>query len=331
MKVGLVGVGRIGAFHARTLADDLRVSEMRITDADPARAELVASSVGATVSPDPGSLGTWADALVIAAATDAHDSLIELGASAGLPTFCEKPISLNLETTNRVLDKVAAAGIQFQIGFQRRFDRGYAELRRIVRSGALGTIYAARLATHDPEPPAAAYLRSAGGIFADQMIHDFDILRWTTGLEVVRVHATGSSLTGAPVFEGTDEIDTSVVVATLEGGAIAMISSLRHDPRGHDVRMELFGSKDSVVTGMDDRAPLRSVDPGGANRASEYADFLDRFGDAYRAELREFVSVALGETESTVTGVDARRAQLAAEVASLSYAEGRPVDVSEVG
>ena len=330
MKVGLVGAGRIGTFHAGTLVNDRRVSDLRITDADPARAELLASSLGAAVSPDAESLVAWADALVIAATTDAHASLIELGATGGLPTFCEKPISLDLQTTDRVLARVAAAGIPLQIGFQRRFDRGYAEMRRLVQSGSLGTLYAARLVTRDPAPPPEAYLKSSGGLFADLMIHDFDILRWTTGREIARVYATGSALTGDPAFENTGDIDTAAVIATLEGGATAIISGLRHSPRGYDVRLELFGSEDSVVTGMGDRAPLRSVDLGGADRRSEYTDFLDRFGDAYRAELEAFVSVALGETETTVTGEDAREALRVAEAARLSAAEGRPVVLSEI-
>ena len=162
------------------------------------------------------------------------------------------------------------------------------------------------------------------------MIHDFDILRWTTGREIARVYATGSALTGDPAFENTGDIDTAAVIATLEGGATAIISGLRHNPRGYDVRMELFGSEDSVATGMGDRAPLRSVDLGGADRGSGYTDFLDRFGDAYRAELGAFVSVALGETETTVTGEDARAALRVAVAAGLSAAEGRPVVLSEI-
>ena len=334
MKIGLAGAGRIGTFHARSLADDPRVSQLRITDMDPARAQSLAASLGAETSADAEELAKWADALVIATATDAHAELIELGAREGLPTFCEKPISLDLATTDRVLAVVARSGIALQIGFQRRFDSGFAEVRRLVESGALGRIYAARLATHDPAPPPGAYLKTSGGLYADLMIHDFDILRWTTGLDITSVYATGSALTGDPAFEEAGDVDTAAVLATLEHGAPAVITGLRHNPRGYDVRLELFGSRDSIVTGMDSRAPIRSVDPDtgsdGGTEKTEYTDFLDRFGDAYRAEVETFISVARGEMENLSTGNDAREALRAAEAAALSAREGRVVNMSEI-
>ncbi|MCH7740513.1 MAG: dehydrogenase, partial [Chloroflexi bacterium] len=260
-----------------------------------------------------------------------------LGAREGIPTFCEKPISLDLATTDRVLAVVAKSGITLQIGFQRRFDSGFAEVRRLVESGVLGRIYAARLATHDPAPPPGAYLKTSGGLYADLMIHDFDILRWTTGLDIASVYATGATLTGDPAFEEAGDVDTAAVIATLEGGATAVITGLRHNPRGYDVRLELFGSKDSIVTGMDSRAPIRSVGSDTGSNASteraekpEYTDFLDRFGDAYRAEMKTFISVARGEMENLATGDDAREALRAAEAAALSAREGRVVEMSEI-
>jgi myo-inositol 2-dehydrogenase/D-chiro-inositol 1-dehydrogenase len=177
-------------------------------------------------------------------------------------------------------------------------------------------------------------------LYADLMIHDFDILRWTTGLDIASVYASGSALTGDPAFEEAGDVDTAAVIATLEGGARVVITGLRHNPRGYDVRLELFGSKDSIDTGMDSRAPIRSVDPGTGSSAStenrerpeepEYTDFIDRFGDAYRAEMETFISVARGETENPPTGNDAREALRAAEATALSAREGRAVDMSEI-
>ena len=344
MNIALVGAGRIGTVHAGNLAADARVDEIRITDIHQANAESLAASlggVGATVGAvaDPAALIDRADALVIASSTDSHAELIVLGAEKRIPIFCEKPISLDLLETERALKAVAESGIRLQMGFQRRFDRGFAEIQRLVQSGSLGRVYTARLATHDPSPPSAAYLSSSGGLFSDMLIHDFDLLRWTTGQEVVQVYATGGRLTGDPVSESVCDIDTAAVIATLEEGAVAVITGARHHALGHDVRLEVLGSNDSVVSGIGDRSPLRFVPDGDSEIGGwpeiqpKHADFQTRFEDAYRAELREFISVISSGTAGTqvaANGENAREALRIATAAQLSWAERRPVDLSEI-
>lgn len=331
MKVGLLGAGRIGDFHARTLASNSQVSCLRIMDVDAARAESLAGSVGASTAAGAAELADWADALVIATATDTHAELIRLGADAGLPVFCEKPISLDLKSTDDVLKAVDDAGIPLQIGFQRRFDKGFAEIRRLLQSNELGTLYSARLATHDPSPPPDQYLKVSGGVFIDMMVHDFDIIRWVTGREVEEVYATGSVLTGNKAFSEADDVDTAAAILRLTGGALAILSGLRHDPLGYDVRLELSGSKDSVVAGIDGRTPIRIL--GKDERSGTepgYRDFIDRFTPAYREELNVFLSMAKGEIESPCTGRDAREALRIALAATKSLHEKRPVSLEEI-
>ena len=158
MKLGLIGAGRMGTFHAQTLSSHPEVSELRIADLNLAKAELLGNSVKASAVGDARALAGWADALVVASSTNTHVDMIRLGAEAGLPVFCEKPISLDLSTTDRVLEDVDRSGIALQIGFQRRFDPGFVEARRLVNSGELGTLYSARLATHDPAPASDEYI-----------------------------------------------------------------------------------------------------------------------------------------------------------------------------
>ena len=331
MKIGLIGAGRIGAFHAQTLSSAPGLESLWITDADPARAESVAGAVGANTAADAAALARRVDALVVATATDTHPDLIVLGAEAGLPIFCEKPISLDLDTTDRVLERVARAGVALQIGFQRRFDPGFAEARRLVASGELGRLYAARLGTHDPEPAPQPILKASGGLFRDLMIHDFDIIRWTSGLEVVEVYATGAVLTGDEGFARLGDVDTAVAILRLEGGPMAVLSGLRHNPRGYDVRLELYGSRDSVAAGMGSRAPLRLLDDHGDSRDEhEYRNFLDRFGSAYRDELNAFLRVARGEIDSPCSGEDARETLRVSLAAMRSLREKRPVALDEI-
>src|SRR5215217_8115051 len=168
MRVGLLGAGRIGSLHGRTLAASPRVERVVVGDVDAERA------------------------VVIAASTSAHAGLIRDAVDAGIPAFCEKPVALGYEETLEIVDKVESRGAVLQIGFQRRFDAGYVEAKRLIDGGALGTLYSLRLATHDPEPPHEGYIPTSGGIFRDLHIHDFDILRWLVGGEVEEVYAVGS-------------------------------------------------------------------------------------------------------------------------------------------
>src|SRR5713101_4489715 len=165
MHVGLVGTGRIGAFHARELSKNPLVDNLTVTDADRKRAAGAADAVGAHYADNPEALfDAGIDAVVIAAATPAHATLLHMAADERVPAFCEKPIALDLATTDAVIDHIERAGIVVQIGFQRRFDSGYRAARAAVKSGALGDVHVVRLGTHDPAPPPDAYIADSGGI-----------------------------------------------------------------------------------------------------------------------------------------------------------------------
>jgi len=216
------------------------------------------------------------------------------------------------------------------VGFQRRFDAGYRAAREAVASGGLGTLYAVRLAGHDPAPPPDAYIPQSGGLFRDFSIHDFDIVRWVTGLEVEEVYAIGA-VRGFPVFARYDDVDTASATLRLAGGVVCAMTVARHDPLGYDIRAELFGSRDSIAVGLGPRTPIRSVEPGVPPPAGPpWPDFIDRFADAYRAELAAFVTVARGTAPSPCTADDALAALRIAEAATRSLHEHRPVAVAEI-
>jgi myo-inositol 2-dehydrogenase/D-chiro-inositol 1-dehydrogenase len=331
MRIGLIGAGRIGAFHAGTLQAHPDVGELLVADADPARAEQVAAGhAGRALSVDQ-LFAARPDALVIASATAAHATLIGRAAAAGVPAFCEKPIALDLHGTVAALDAVAAAGALLQIGFQRRFDPGYAAARQAVAAGRLGRLHTVRTVSSDPAPPPAAYVPLSGGLYRDCLIHDFDILRWVTGREITEVYAAGTN-GGADFFRAAGDADTAAVLLTLEGGVLATATATRYNAAGYDVRMELAGTDDQIAVGVGDRAPLCSVEPDAAPGGSTPAwpGFLERFGSAYRAELDTFLRVARGTRANPCEGRDALRALLVAEACEVSRRERRPVPVAEV-
>lgn len=328
MRVGLIGAGRIGVFHAQTLVDHPDVSAVIVTDPLAERAAAVAADSGCTAAADAESMIGDIDAMVIAAGTDAHAPMMHLAADSGIPVFCEKPIAVDLATTNAVVDHIRSAGIPAQIGFQRRFDAGYRRAKEMVDDGSLGHLYSVRTTTHDFEPPPPGYVDM--GIFVDTQIHDFDILRFVTGQEVVEAYATGYTTT-AEEFGDDRPIETGAVILSLSDGTQALMSGIRHDPVGHDVRMELFGVGDSVSVGLEPSLPLRSLESAGTPVAEPTPkSFLDRFAPAYRAEIEKFIEVAQGRAKSPCTPEDAREALRIAIACNTSRAEHRPVRLEEI-
>ncbi|MGV9992096.1 Gfo/Idh/MocA family protein [Streptomyces sp. NPDC003374] len=330
MRIGILGLGRIGAFHAETLSALDAVTSLVV--ADPfADAEAAAGRFGAEVAGSPEEmLAAGVDGVVVAAATDAHPALILAAVEAGVPVFCEKPVARTMAEGVRVLKAVEGAGVPVQIGYNRRFDAGFTAARAAVRAGELGALHTVRCTTLDPAPPPAAYVAASGGIFRDCSVHDFDVIRWVTGREVTEVYAVGGNR-GAEYIREAGDADTTGAVLTLDDGTIAVVSNSRHNARGYDVRMELHGFADSIAVGLDDRLPLRSVEPGVAFPAGTPHDFfMDRFTDAYRAELAAFTEVVAGRLPSPCTVADALEAGWIAEACTLSLREHRPVPVEEV-
>ncbi|MCT7354500.1 Gfo/Idh/MocA family oxidoreductase [Streptomyces sp. 15-116A] len=331
MRIGVIGTGRIGTLHAHTLSRHRDVGSLILTDADPARAQALAQRLGETAAPGVDEIYTWGvDAVVITTATSAHAELIGRAARAGLPVFCEKPIALDLPGTLQALAEVETAGTVLQMGFQRRFDRGYAGAREAVRSGRLGRLHTVRAMTSDPEPPPAGYLPQSGGLYRDTLIHDFDILRWVTGREVADVYAAGSDA-GPAMFREAGDVDTGAALLTLDDGTLATLTATRMNGAGYDVRMELAGERDQIAVGLDDRTPIASTEPTGPPAADKpWTGFLERFGPAYEAELVAFVEVVRGERANPCDGREALQALRIAEACELSRRERRPVRLAEI-
>ena len=329
MRVGLIGAGRIGRLHARILASLPDVGEIVVADAIPSAAKSVADDVGGRAVGSAAEAISRADAVVIAAATDAHASLLRQAVGSGKPTFIEKPLAFDLDESRELVEIVARSGVAVQVGFQRRFDLAYAEAHRIVAAGELGVVYAIRLIAHDAAPPPETYIPTSGGIFRDSSIHDFDALRFVTGQEVIEVYAAGAVL-GFEMFARHDDSDSVGAVLRLTDGTIATLSQTRHNPRGYDIRMEIVGSLDAVSIGLGPSTPTRSLEVGGPDFGVGWDSFLTRFEPAYRAELAAFVRVARGEVPSACTPTDGYEAMRIAVAASRSLAENRPVKVADI-
>ncbi|MEV7861846.1 Gfo/Idh/MocA family oxidoreductase [Streptomyces hirsutus] len=331
MHIGILGLGRIGAFHAETLSGLETVESLVVSDPFTDAAKAAAERFDAEVADSPEAvLAAGVDGVVIAAATDAHPGLILACVEAGVPVFCEKPVARTMAEGVRVLKAVEGRDVPIQIGYNRRFDAGFVAAREAVRGGELGKLHTVRSTTLDPAPPPAAYIAASGGIFRDCSVHDFDIIRWVTGREVTEVYAVGGNR-GADYIKEAGDADTTGAILTLDDGTIAVVSNSRHNARGYDVRMEIHGFTDSLAVGLEDKLPLRSVEPGATFPAGTPHDFfMDRFTAAYRAELTAFTEVVAGSRPSPCTVADALEAGWIADACTLSLHEHRPVTIEEV-
>lgn len=331
MRLELIGLGRIGVFHAETLTNLPGVDSLVVTDTVPKLTARAAERFGAKVVESFAALLTAdVDGVVIAAGTDAHPELILAAAQAGVPVFCEKPVARSAAEGRDVLRKLSGAKVPVQIGYHRRFDAGHVAARAAVASGELGWLHTVRSTILDPTPPPSAYIASSGGMFRDCGVHDFDIIRWVTGHEVAEVYATGGNR-GAAYFAEARDVDTSAAVLTLDDQTLVLVSNTRYNARGYDVRLEVHGSKDSVAVGLEDPLPLCSVEPGTTFPAGEpHRTFMDRFLPAFRAELAAFTEVVAGQRTSPCTLADALEAEWIAEACAASLRQHRPVRLMEV-
>jgi myo-inositol 2-dehydrogenase/D-chiro-inositol 1-dehydrogenase len=332
IQIGIIGSGRIGQIHARNLCQ--LIPEARVAAiSDPMIdvAQQCAQRYGIErVLAEPGDLLAIPeiDAVVICSPTDTHADLITAAAQAGKHIFCEKPIALDLNTIDAALAAVAQAGVKLQIGFNRRFDPGFAHARAAVAKGQIGTPHLVRITSRDPELPPLAYISASGGLFLDMTIHDFDMSRFILGEEITEVFAVGGALVDPAVAEAGD-IDTAVITLNYESGAFAVIDNSRQAVYGYDQRLEVFGSEGCIVVG--NRTPHEGTlyTRQTVQDAKPLYFFLERYQESFLEELRQFVRALVDDTPPAVSGFDGRVPVTLALAAQESLRQRRsiPLDV----
>ncbi|MEZ4632666.1 MAG: inositol 2-dehydrogenase [Deinococcales bacterium] len=326
---GVIGAGLIGSLHARNIASRIAgASLVGVMDINLATAEKYAfGQAYATQDLDKLLEDPQVDAVLIASLTSLHSQHIQKAAEAGKAIFCEKPVAIDIDETRRVMQLVNEKQIPFQIGFQRRFDPGYADLARRLREGEMGKVEMFRSQSSDPKPAPEHYIASSGGIYIDSVIHDIDVARFMVG-EVRRVTALGRNLVD-PVYGRHKDIDISILTLEFENEAIGLIQNSRRTPHGYDLRVEVHCEKGKLVTEDERQTKIWRYDEKGIHGDYFYY-FMQRFDDAYRQEVQAFVD-ALNKGETTKPGTqDAIESLRVAVAATKSLHEGRSVLVSEI-
>jgi myo-inositol 2-dehydrogenase / D-chiro-inositol 1-dehydrogenase len=331
VRIGMIGVGRIGRMHAELLARRVAGVELAaVSDVHEAAATAVAAELGVPAVGVDELLGRAdVDAVAICSSTDTHADLIALAARAGKAIFCEKPVSLDLAEVDRALAAVETAGAPIQIGFNRRFDPAHEAVRDAVVAGEVGEPQLVRISSRDPAPPPLAYVKVSGGIFLDMTIHDFDMARYLAGSEVVEVFARGAVNVDAGFAEAGD-VDTALVTLVHENGCLTAIDNSRQAVYGFDQRVEVFGSEGMAASEnpLAHTAVVRTAR--GTRQTTLPYFYLERYVPSYLREWEAFRAAVANGAPTPVGPADARAPLVIGLAAWRSLREHRPVAVAEV-
>ncbi|MCH7613502.1 MAG: inositol 2-dehydrogenase [Candidatus Marinimicrobia bacterium] len=326
VSLGIIGAGRIGKLHTENLMrmSDVVVEMIYDPFLDSAWAESHELRVVRKME-DIFSSNTINGVLIFSPSNFHADQIIQ-AARAGKHIFCEKPIALDPAEINTVLDTVRENNVKLQLGFNRRFDPDFKRLKDIVVQGEIGQLYMIRITARDPSPPPPEYIRSSGGIFLDMTIHDFDMVRYLSDSEVVEVYARGAVLVD-PVFKEAGDIDTAITIMSLKNGALAVIDNSRQAVYGYDQRIEVFGSKGSIVAENNTETQTVLTTAKGVESDRPLDFFLKRYQTSYRAEMRAFIRALKTGADPLVTGEDGLKSILIGLAAGQSLKENRPITV----
>lgn len=324
MRIAVIGAGRMGAIRSEDLISD-GADVTIFSRRDDASRELATKLMCASGSySDLFSQGF--DGYVVATATNSHIEILEKLIPLGKPILCEKPISLTVEETDLVIEKCAKHGTEIQVGFQRRFDPPIELAAEKISSGEVGTLYAMHMYAHDHQPSTLEFLEGSGSIYRDLHVHDFDLIRWLTQSEIAKVYAT-QAVREHQQYAKYKDADVSLISLTTESGVQVAITGTRHNPVGHDVRFEVFGSRDSIAVGLNLKTPIHDIEGQLDFAPVRYQGFIERFRKAFASESKAFHRFTKGEIANPCPPNSAREALRVAIACEESIRMGKPVIV----
>ena len=333
LRIGIIGAGRIGKLHANNLVSRVKDAELvAVSDVYEPAAKDLAEKLGIAnyysdyhkILEDP-----TIDAVFICSSTDTHSPISIEAARAGKHIFCEKPIDHDLDKIRVVLEEVRKAGVKYQVGFNRRFDRNFSHVHDVVKNGGVGDVQIVKVTSRDPEAPPLSYVKVSGGIFVDMTIHDFDMVRYLSGSEVTEVSAFGACLVN-PEIAAAGDVDTCIITLRFANGALGVIDNSRQAVYGYDQRIEVFGSKGCITADNETPNNTTYYTADGVMKEKPLWFFLERYNDAFIAEENAFVEACLNNTDTAVGAFDGLQPVLIAIAAKESCEKGGiPVKVNQ--
>lgn len=328
IRVGLFGTGRIGQVHAMSLATLEEATLTWVCDPFIEGAKRTAAEFGGRVTDDPAEVfaSGEVDAVIVASPTATHVDLMEKSIDAGIPVLCEKPIDLDISRVDALRAKAAATDVPIALGFNKRFDRHFVELKRRVAANEIGTLEQLIITSRDPGEPPASYLPQSGGIFRDMTIHDLDMARYFIP-DIVEVSARGANVFSDAIRQA-DDFDSTVVTLRGSTGELVTILNSRHSAFGYDQRIEAFGSTGLLHVSNKNDNLVRHWGSRTVEGIAPYQNFfLERYAEAYRLEVAEFLRAVRGLPYRNPGFEDGRAALILADAAERSARTGVAIAV----
>lgn len=332
LKVGIIGAGRIGNVHAKSITYHIPQAEIAaISDVYIGSAKKTAEELGIPayyqdyheILNDP-----EIDAVLICSSTDTHADIACEAAEAGKHIFCEKPVDLTVEKIKKVIEAVDRNHVKCQIGFNRRYDHNFSHIKELADDGKLGRIQTIKITSRDPEPPAIDYVKVSGGLFLDMTVHDFDMARFIGG-EIDEVYANASVMVDEEIGKAGD-VDTALVTLKFKNGAVGMIDNCRKACYGYDQRLEVFGSGGQALAGNDTPTNVLYINENGNITDKPLYFFLERYMQSFTDEMTEFINAVENDEDTKTTVYDGLEALRLGLAAKLSVKEHRPVKLDEI-
>ncbi len=324
INIGILGCGRIGQVHARSVRNMTSARVVAVSDAFETSANALAAKTGAEVRTTDAIISSDdIDAVIICTPTDTHYDIIHAAARAGKAIFCEKPVDMSADRIRDCIKVVENTGVAFMTAFNRRFDPNFANVRARIEAGEIGEVEIVTILSRDPNPPPVEYIKSSGGLFRDMMIHDFDMARFLLGEEPDQIQAVGAALVD-PAIGAAGDVDTAAATLTTASGKICQITNSRRATYGYDQRIEVHGSKGMLRAENMLENTVEVATEAGFQRAPAQNFFLERYEAAYLAEMTHFVDALNAGQHPTPTIRDGLRAQLMADAATEAQQTGTP-------
>ncbi len=326
LRIGILGAGRQGQLHSKNIAYMIPQAKL-VALADPNKENLKNIDIeGLDLYDDCDEIfsDNSIDAVIIASSTDSHEEMIIKACKAKKHIFCEKPIALEMDAIDRCLKAVKDSGVKFMIGFNRRFDPSFTKISNMVKDGKIGEPHIISITSRDPDPPHLDYLKVCGGIFFDTTVHDFDMARYVMNDEIEEVYATGNSLISKDIKDLGD-LDTTMVLLKFKNGAVGSINNSRRAVYGFDQRVEVFGSEGLLTGNNKTETQVEFKDKNGGHTDKNLYFFRERYPESFLNQIKYFVDAIVNNTETPVTGKDAKIAVLLSMAARKSYEEKRPI------
>ena len=323
-NIALIGAGRIGQVHANAVTNNANAKLKLVYDVyEPAAREL-AARFGSTATTSLNSIfvNDSINAVIIASSTETHLDLLLHCAKSNKPVLCEKPLDLDIHKIHQILPELHQHATPIQIGFNRRFDPNHRKLKESISNGAIGNLEQLVITSRDPSLPDESYITKSGGIFRDMVIHDFDMARYMVQEEIVELQAFGSCLV-SKTLKDLNDLDSIMVIMKSESEKLIHINGSRRCTYGYDQRIEAFGSLGMMISNNPTQTTVTHFSGlTNANSDGLFHFFLDRYEDAYLAQLEGFLNNQTNLSPSLTDGV---KAQELAEAACKSLVDKKSI------